>query len=369
MSRNSAPTASEIEVSVFGRGFGESILLHIGDGRWVLIDCLRDAENNVAPYQYLKSIGAHPSEAIQLIVATHWHDDHVQGIAEAYKTAQNALLALPNSMERDELRALLMGPNRTSSSRFSSGVSELAKIAEIRDTENRPYFKLASANKSLLRYNQTDCSHGQPVSLEALSPADADVHAFIVQLTEEAERPSPNRRIMPFSKNHVSVALWLSIGVHKVLLGADLENSSNAQQGWNAVMNSTARNFGRAKVIKVPHHGSSNAHDQAVWDNLLEANPVAALTTWNRGQKLPKPSDVDRICGLAEDAYITSQLGRSTRRRLNQIERSIREAEITLTAIPNTVGHIQMRLELSDNQPTWTIELSNGAIPLSEINH
>jgi len=32
----------EIEVSVFGPGYGESILVHLGAGKWVIVDSCRD---------------------------------------------------------------------------------------------------------------------------------------------------------------------------------------------------------------------------------------------------------------------------------------------------------------------------------------
>ena len=33
-----APAAGELEVSLFGPGFGEALALHIGAGKWILVD-------------------------------------------------------------------------------------------------------------------------------------------------------------------------------------------------------------------------------------------------------------------------------------------------------------------------------------------
>lgn len=40
-----APEVGEIEVSVFGPGYGESILLHAGDNDWFLIDLMKKLLN------------------------------------------------------------------------------------------------------------------------------------------------------------------------------------------------------------------------------------------------------------------------------------------------------------------------------------
>ena len=34
----SAPSAREIEVSLFGPGYGECVLVHLGEGQWMIVD-------------------------------------------------------------------------------------------------------------------------------------------------------------------------------------------------------------------------------------------------------------------------------------------------------------------------------------------
>jgi len=34
------PEKDEIEVSIFGPGYGECIVIHIGNNEWVVIDCI-----------------------------------------------------------------------------------------------------------------------------------------------------------------------------------------------------------------------------------------------------------------------------------------------------------------------------------------
>jgi glyoxylase-like metal-dependent hydrolase (beta-lactamase superfamily II) len=78
----SLPSREEIDVVVLGPGFGECILIHIGEGDWIVFDsCLQSGTDRSAALVYLDSIGVKPETAIKLICASHWHDDHVGGLA------------------------------------------------------------------------------------------------------------------------------------------------------------------------------------------------------------------------------------------------------------------------------------------------
>jgi hypothetical protein len=48
------PVPDELELSVFGRGYGEAICIHLGDGDWILIDsCINPATRRPAALSYL----------------------------------------------------------------------------------------------------------------------------------------------------------------------------------------------------------------------------------------------------------------------------------------------------------------------------
>jgi len=358
-----APSARELEVSVFGRGFGESILVHIGDAQWILIDSLTDHDGVPSPLRYLSEINVDP-KALRLILATHWHDDHIQGLSGIYGAATNATLAMPQAMSKAEVKAFVNLVAVGGSERISSGVQELNNIASIQKDTGRAAIRLAKANTMLIR--ESGLSHGHAVDVEAVSPSDADVHAFISSL---AALPllQPGQRVMPFSQNDVSVALWISVGQHRLLLGADLEESGNAQRGWQAVLNSPAPLKGRAAVIKIPHHGSRNGHHQPVWDTLLSTEPLAVLTTWNRGRKLPTIPDARRILALAPNAFVTSSFERKSPPRPVAVERTLREAGIDIKAKQPSAAQIRLRLDLSDSKSKWTTALFNGATALDTV--
>ena len=48
----------EIEVSVFGPGKGECIVLHVGSGRWVVVDsCIEPGDSWSVAERYLRGLG------------------------------------------------------------------------------------------------------------------------------------------------------------------------------------------------------------------------------------------------------------------------------------------------------------------------
>jgi len=52
------PAVDELEVSVFGPGVGECVLVHFGEGEWMVVDsCLDRATSRPAALDYLTELG------------------------------------------------------------------------------------------------------------------------------------------------------------------------------------------------------------------------------------------------------------------------------------------------------------------------
>ncbi len=169
------PAASEIEISLFGRGFGEALALHLGDGRWVLVDSLIEESAEPVALRYLREIGADAGQAVELIVASHWHDDHVNGIARVYAACPAALFVLPAALQTSEMDAFRAQAGHYGAGPVSTGVRELNEIASLQCSERRRAFRLGKINTRLLNIDCDATSHGQAVEIEAVSPCDADV--------------------------------------------------------------------------------------------------------------------------------------------------------------------------------------------------
>src|SRR4051812_4423421 len=104
------PAPDELEVSVFGPGVGEGILVHLGGGDWIVVDSCVDRTvmpGEPAALGYLQSLRVDPAQAIRLVVVTHWHDDHIGGIGRVFEKASSAKLACSAALTSSEFLTLM----------------------------------------------------------------------------------------------------------------------------------------------------------------------------------------------------------------------------------------------------------------------
>lgn len=149
-----------------------------------------------------------------------------------------------------------------------------------------------------------------------------------------------------------------------ILLGADLEETPQSDTGWTAILDSASRPSGRAGVFKIPHHGSGAADQPRVWSEMLIPDPVAVLTPWSRGRRLPTDRDRDRICTKSSRVFTTATQPRPGQiRRPQAVERAIRDSVKYLhRAIPPS-GQVTARRGLNAGS-RWAISLVGPAGPL-----
>jgi glyoxylase-like metal-dependent hydrolase (beta-lactamase superfamily II) len=79
----SLPKQNELEICVFGPGYGESIVIHIPGIGWGVIDsCVGNAngESFVVPLQYLIEILKPNFPKLAFVLLTHPHEDHYKGL-------------------------------------------------------------------------------------------------------------------------------------------------------------------------------------------------------------------------------------------------------------------------------------------------
>ena len=97
-----------IEVSLFGPGYGECVVLHLGAGDWAIVDsCIDHRTGQPAALAYLSSLGIDPAVAVKLVAVTHAHDDHIRGIADVLAACESARFVRPVATSRNEFLALL----------------------------------------------------------------------------------------------------------------------------------------------------------------------------------------------------------------------------------------------------------------------
>ena len=353
-SNYSAPAANTIEISIFGSVVGESIVIHLSPTEWLIVDsCLHAESKKPAAIHYLEAMGLDPAAVVKLIVLTHWHDDHVTGAGEIVERCQAAALALPQAMSCDEFIQFLSTYAKPDFvlDRETSPLKEFRRIARIRDERVKrntafAHPDWASANKLLFK-----TSSGAVIALSPSNRAIADALTEFAQLIAEGRT---NRRVpVAPDRNENAVSLWLASGEYRVLLGSDLQESKQADNGCQAVL--TCKHFpdGVAGTFKIPHHGSHNAHSDRVWSNLVRNHDaVAAVTTYIRGVKLPKPSDVARLKSKTNAVYCTTPVPEATPKRNPVVERTMKEILVNRRVLRGrTTGHIRIRVDTSSGPP------------------
>lgn len=355
-----APHRDEIEVALFGPGFGECSLVHVGGGRWIIIDsCLDAATRAPAAISYLSSMGYHLADCVELIIATHWHDDHVRGMGEVVRLCPNAKFCCSSAFRRDEFHSMLEAMNEGPSTLRGAGLREIYSVCRILETRGQA-ISLAAPNKTILRLDGSKTAHGLPAIVTTLSPSDRRVSDFFREI---GTLIVGHQRIEPPGHNHLTVVTLIEIGAFAVLLGGDLEETANPQTGWVAIVSSEERPQTKASVFKIPHHGSANGHNDSVWSELLLPKPFAAITPFNRGTKLPTLGDVARIVSKTDTAYLTARLEnpKSATRRSSPVEHQLRLMDAKLTRAEPRTGAVRFRGAPAESKEKWVTHLRDDA--------
>jgi len=359
------PNLHELEVSVFGPGVGECIVAHVGDGDWIVVDsCINRESQEPVALEYLKSLHVDIPSRVRLVVATHWHDDHIRGLAEVFRVAESAKFVDSAAYSLSFLaRVVELGTKTAANASVTeeySGIFEILKGRRNKGERKEAVGPLrAVANKRLLLLTGEDRTVRAEVT--ALSPSDGTFSKAEGELKRALSIIAERKRPSLLGPNQLSVVLWLRVGSLQVMLGADLEHVAGTTEGWKAIVNSKERPEGRAGIFKVSHHGSKNADCPECWDNLLSNQPIAVVTPYSPA-KLPSNTDLARLCGQTNLLYLTSDHTRYKVPTLDRaVEKTLRESGIERRALEGKMGHVRLRADALDPVPKTRVELFNGA--------
>jgi beta-lactamase superfamily II metal-dependent hydrolase len=355
-----APADRQIEVSVFGPGYGECVVAHLGNNDWVVIDsCMEHRSKRAVALEYLETLGIDIASAVRLVVATHWDDDHILGLAEICRASATAKFVCSGAMTSEQFQSILATWRLRSFLPGGSGVDEMDSVLQV--LEGRGAVR-ASAQKILWSRDEPSRSE-----IRTLSPSEAADAAMIVRFAEtlaDAQVSPVSRRLPNIIDNHASVVISLVVGNARVLLGADLLVRSDRKFGWFAIIDSFSG--GKYQAYKVAHHGSSNADDDEIWQELLQPQPFAAVTPFVRGgTTLPTDADCERIRARTTEAYLTSPpRPQRFRHRNPRAERLMRRFSRQVYSVPTRFGHVRLRKDIDEKNGNWDVSLFGAAAKL-----
>ena len=347
------PKDDEIEVSLFGPGYGECVVLHLGRGEWIVVDSFRDSETEEpVALKYLNALGVDPAVAIRRIIATHWDDDHIDGLANVLRAASSAEIAISGAFSSDEFRSLIANWVAEDSIVHESGVNQIKEIRKL----NPPLILASEKTLVYERFGDLACS------VRALSPSHEGVVATMARLFPHIDQ-FLSKRIPRIEGNDASVVLSIEVAGRLILLGGDLEVRANRKFGWLRIVDAHLSS-GRPKheIFKVPHHGSANGDHDEIWIALLEDNPSSLISPFVRGgTKLPSEKDRDRIRKRTINGFLTAPPVSGKFRHPNPMVQKTMKETAELLEYPRKSGHVRLRSKSSNSTGSWTREFFGAA--------
>lgn len=362
------PSDREVEVSLIGPGYGECVVIHLGSNRWMVVDsCLDKATGRAAALVHLENMGIDPGRHVDLVVCTHWHDDHIRGMSAILSACPDAVFFCSGALRESAfLELVALGENHRGS--HGGGLKEFARIfqqVKIRRARLEPApLKTCHAGSVLL--DQGDL--GRKVRIESLSPSELDHQRMAGVFAEKKTEllAADFRQTVPsLHPNLGSIVLRVQVGDRRILLGADMEHRKSPHSGWNAILE-TSEPGSEADFYKIAHHGSATGDMPEIWSRLLVPDCPAALAPNQRLTKpLPKASDVGRILSRTPIAFASAPSHLKKKRLEQPAERLLRAKGIEVYEVPSSQGTVVARAMMDEAAP-WEVTTLGRAFRLAE---
>lgn len=340
------PDSDKAEISLFGPGIGECIVLHIGEGKWFIIDSCRCPETKQPiALKYLNSIGVDVATQVIGILITHWHSDHIAGVFDLFKECKKAKLYQSSALTNKETYNLAAIFKKDIFSNTDLEIREFSEISQfLFESKERSRFHIVDA-----RYTFFDIRNKIYTRMVALSPSNTAVTQAISNLVKLNIKDNSERlrNVLPVSENLNAVAIYFTFGDFSAILGSDLEEAESDLTGWSAIFKSNIideLSLSLSSLFKVPHHGSVNGHHDDIWNKLLEDQPLSIATAYTRSG-LPKECDIDRIKNRSSEFIVTRDSNASKKiKRDSMVEKELKSIVKSMKSINDKMGHIQVRV-------------------------
>lgn len=300
------------------------------------------------------------------MIATHWHRDHVRGLAEVVaRCVQSEFWTSAALTSREAL--VLTGRMGSTTLTAQSPLRELYEVLQrlrVR-SEGLGDRAIKTAQSGSVLYRRVRAGEEQ-ASVVALSPQDEAVTYSRHRLRDVSEiAPGGVFAAPEIHPNHAAIALRVRFGACSAVLGSDLENGAPGG-GWAGIVADGLHE--PAAVYKVPHHGSVTSHEPAVWHEMLQEDAVAAVTPF-RPERLPRGDMVETIVGVAGRAFITAPPTRPSQpqrpRRTKALQRG---TALRVEEIEGRSGHVRARCPSGSAAGTdVVVDLSLPALRLESL--
>ena len=329
----------------------------------MVVDSCLDASDQIdrrpVAEKYLRALGVKLEDQVDLIVATHWHADHIAGLGRLVEICETAVFSCANVLVREEFQVF--------AEQMATGdtATDGAKLREFRHAirhlrSRKQTIRFATGGKTIKSWLGTALHHGEDCFVRSFSPSDKEYALFLAEIARTSPAHGEAKRsAVPGSPNLVSVVLHVELRSFAMLLGADMESHNDPARGWTAaVAEGQTSRAAPADLLKIPHHGSETGHHPQMWSKLLAEKPIGVVTPFNRlpdSKKLPTSTDIARLKAATGDLYSTSELYASENKgRDAVVERGIRESGIIIRDLIAPLGLVRCRRSTNGRWRTET---------------
>lgn len=351
------PLFKEAEISIFGPGVGECIVVHRGGGEWFVVDsCVCPKTKRPIALIYLESLGVNPKTQIKALIITHWDNDHIRGAFDIVRECPNAKILFSQALHGSEAFTLARAYGKNTSSKLDEEILDFYNIVNY--AKNNPHSISTVKSKTVFFSNSEYSSR-----LIALSPSDEATNQAVANIVGHTQKVGERRKKakVKTSRNLNAVALYFEFNGYSALLGSDLEEPSNSTDytGWSAIINSGIikdLEISKSDIFKVPHHGSITGHHDDVIEKMLIDKPISATTPYTVSS-LPAQVDLKRISGYSKEFWITTEQGGKIKRPRDVTNIMKRHARDWFT-INQKMGHVQIRFSKGNEIEVRSNELA-----------
>jgi hypothetical protein len=301
------PSPEEAVVYLLGPGVGESIVLALPDGRFVVVDVCQQAGTNL-PLALLDHLGA---ASLDLMIVTHPDLDHVRGLADIIQTRP------PEELWRYPLEASI----RDFIADWARRRKQKGVEADLRAMGD--YLRSPKGDVSAAAYGNLEWpSKAASYKLRAIAPTECDKdrasRVFMKRLLKnKVELDAWLDRISQGSApgdspNVLSVAVLFELGAQRVLFGGDvLTGARSPKSGWKGILRLLLKHdrghpFEDLAAVKLPHHGSRGAFEPTTWALHSKSSKPIAIAAPFSPSELPDKFTLNSLRPLARNLLVSS---------------------------------------------------------------
>ena len=312
------PADNELEITTIGPGFnnGESVVVHFGYGKWMIIDsCM--ANNEVLPLAYLSAIGV-SFDDVKTVICSHWHKDHYLGLSDVLRSCKNSEFKIGKIGNFQNFVQYILMLNEIETYK-AGGWREFEKCLDA----------LANVGQRKPKYifhdQLIESDDNVQIDIHCLGPSDYALEQFDSLLLNINPHKPEDVKTAALSENMVSLSVTISYDDQSILIGCDTEvNRKNKymiydcsedcdaskETGWCEIMQNSKilKRNSPFSCVKIAHHSSVTGYCPKFWNENVKKDSLIGVTTifkTSLGENLPHRDMLNKYHTHCSSQYIT----------------------------------------------------------------